>query len=88
MEVAPFSVAITMFSRTVFEPTANFSNSKTPTGPFQTIVAALSMTVEKVAMDCSPTSNPIQPSWIPVSMVALPTWKERETNITDITVSE
>ena len=47
MEVAPFFVTMT----TVFEPTANFSNLKTPTGPFQTMVAALSMTVVKVAMD-------------------------------------
>ena len=73
MEVVPFSVAMTMFSKTVLEPTANFSNSKTPTGPFQTMVAARSMTEEKVAMDCSPTSRPIQSSGIPVSMVAWPT---------------
>ena len=73
MEVEPFSVAMMMFSRTVLEPTANFSNSNTPTGPFQTMVAARSMTVEKVAMDSSPTSRPIQPSGIPVSRVALPT---------------
>ena len=78
IEVAPFSVAMTMVSRTVFEPTANFSNSNTPTGPFQTMVAARSMTVEKVAMDFSPTSRPIQPSGMPVSRVALPTYKEEE----------
>ena len=32
IEVAPFSVAATIASKTVFEPVANFSISNTPTG--------------------------------------------------------
>jgi hypothetical protein len=45
-------------------PAANFSNSKTPIGPFQITVLVVSKASLKVLMESGPTSRPIQPSGI------------------------
>src|ERR1039458_3825784 len=41
-----------------FVPTANLGNSKTPAGPFQTIVRAVETTSSMAAMDLGPISRP------------------------------
>ncbi|KRY02863.1 Uncharacterized protein T12_2473 [Trichinella patagoniensis] len=43
-------------------PKANFSNSKTPIGPFQIMVLALSRVALNVSMESGPMSRPIHPS--------------------------
>lgn len=45
-------------------PTANFSNSKTPMGPFQITVLVVSNASLNVFTESGPISNPIQPSGI------------------------
>jgi len=45
-------------------PSANFSNSKTPIGPFQMTVLVVSNVSLKVLMESGPISRPIQPSGI------------------------
>ena len=56
-----------------FVPEANFSNSKTPAGPFQMIVLAREITMAKASFDFEPQSRPIHPAGIPDSTVAAPT---------------
>lgn len=72
IDVAPFSVAMTILSSTARDPLEKLSNSKTPTGPFQRMVLAFSMTTLKAAMVSSPTSRPNHPSSIPELTVATP----------------
>lgn len=45
-------------------PNANFSNSKTPMGPFQITVLQVSKASLNVFTESGPISNPIQPSGI------------------------
>lgn len=56
--VDPFDVALTTASSIDFVPFEKFSHSKTPAGPFQTIVLALSMTGENSFMLAGPISKP------------------------------
>lgn len=48
-------------------PRANFSNSKTPIGPFQMTVLVVSKASLNVLIESGPMSNPIQPSGMPVA---------------------
>ena len=56
--VDPFDVALTTASSIDFVPFEKFSHSKTPAGPFQTIVLALSITGENSFMLAGPISKP------------------------------
>ncbi len=91
MDVAPFSVAMQMLSRTAREPLEKFSNSNTPTGPFQMTVLDLSMTAVKEEMLSGPTSSPIQSAGIPEVTLATPVYKQSDPllsmNCSDITIS-
>lgn len=60
-----------MLSSTAREPLENLSNSNTPSGPFQMMVLAFSMTAQKEAMLCSPISSPSQSAGIPELTVAV-----------------
>lgn len=48
-------------------PAANFSNSKTPMGPFQMMVLVVSRASLNVLMESGPISRPIQPSGMAVA---------------------
>lgn len=78
MTVAPFSQALMVASSSVLEPPANFSNSKTPAGPFQRIVLAEATVSAYSSCDLGPASSPIHPSGIPDSSVAVEVCKINE----------
>merc|ERR1712151_1357603 len=68
-ETAPFSVAPTTASMRDLVPVSNLPISKTPIGPFQTIVFDASTAALFNASDFGPQSNPMKPSGIPSSLV-------------------
>lgn len=65
MVADPALVATTTDLKAALVPSENFSNSKTPKGPFQTRVLDLRITSWNNARDLGPTSRPSQPSGIP-----------------------
>merc|ERR1711985_141333 len=68
-ETAPFSVAPTTASMSVFVPASNLPISKTPIGPFQMIVFDASTAALFNAFDFGPQSKPMKPSGMPCSLV-------------------
>mmetsp|Transcript_60200 Transcript_60200/g.99405 ORF Transcript_60200/g.99405 Transcript_60200/m.99405 type:complete len:313 (+) Transcript_60200:1374-2312(+) len=69
--VAPCSVTLTISSIMVLVPAAKDSISNTPMGPFQMMVLADWMVAVFSLMVSGPQSNPIMPSGIPASRVAV-----------------
>merc|ERR1712151_170886 len=69
-ETAPFSVAPTTASIRDFVPVSNLPISKTPIGPFQTMVFDASTAALFKSLDLGPQSKPRKPSGIPSSFVA------------------
>jgi hypothetical protein len=80
IEVAPLPVALTILSSTHFDPFANFSNSKTPTGPFQMIVEEERIASINNLLEAGPVSNPNHPAGIPSSTVAKPVYVNQYIN--------
>eukprot|EP01136_Pigoraptor_vietnamica_P000138 Opistho-1_new@25072 len=68
--VHPRAVAATTASMSAFVPASNFSNSKTPAGPFHTMSLARSTASLKIALLFGPQSRPRRPAGMPVSSVA------------------
>ncbi|EDZ73533.1 hypothetical protein AWRI1631_30710 [Saccharomyces cerevisiae AWRI1631] len=65
MTVLPAAELLTTSSNKALVPAANFSNSKTPGGPFQTMVLAFATVAANNFLDSGPLSNPCQPAGIP-----------------------
>ena len=58
---------VTVLAARTSVPAANFSNSKTPMGPFQMMVLVVSRASLNVLIESGPISSPIQPSGIAVA---------------------
>merc|ERR1712107_646159 len=65
-EMAPFSVASTMLSIITLVPASKAPISKTPMGPFQTMVLDLAIAASFSSIDLGPMSKPRNPSGTPV----------------------
>ena len=64
MEMAPLSVASAAVWAMARVPRANAGFSKTPMGPFQTMVQARANSAENTTMLWGPMSRPIQPGGV------------------------
>ena len=78
IDMAPFSVAMQILSSTAREPLEKLSNMKNPNGPFQMMVAALSMTAWKEVVLCLPISSDIQLVEIPEQTVDVPVCRYKQ----------
>eukprot|EP00128_Syssomonas_multiformis_P008140 Colp12_sorted_trinity150504_noHs@34883 len=73
MVTAPLPETSTTASIMDLVPFSNLLISNTPAGPFQTMVLARAMACLKISLEAGPQSRPIQPSGMPLSLVAAPT---------------
>merc|ERR1719497_194005 len=67
-EMAPAAVTSTIFSIILLVPASNAPISKTPMGPFQTMVLDFAIAASLSSMDLGPISKPKNPSGTPVLM--------------------
>merc|ERR1719210_957600 len=65
-EIAPAAVTSTILSIILLVPASKGPISKTPIGPFQTIVLDLAMAASLSSIDFGPMSKPINPLGTPV----------------------
>lgn len=74
IDTQPAFVEATTASISPLVPVAKLGNSNTPGGPFHTIILARAIGAANNSRDFGPTSNPKQPSGMPASTVASPTY--------------